>query len=246
METHRYSRVRIAALLIAGSLLCTIQGAGGNQDNAASQASRWLLYPEQDESSVETKIAAYLKEKDGTNAVMANIGDDATDLVCLYAAPTKPRLLIAVDTHIAGVNRQTRKVTARSVEVSGHYILPDSAKTPVLRGRLLDLVNTWHQAHLAPGHICLDRKGDLELTTHVIIPSPDVPIHAEVVRDSVYRMVVLWSDFYAQVAKTADLPIPEGEIELGSLVPQPLKSPGELGDAVEWRSIKHRSIELPN
>ncbi len=247
MEANRYARIGIGAALIAGCLLCMGEDAGGKKGSEVSAGSQWLLFPAQDESSVELKIAKYLKEKEGTDAVMVNIADSGTDLVCMYAVdPTVgPRLIVVIDTHVARLDKETGKVTARCVEVSGHYELPDSVKTSAAQAKLLEYMNSWHQNHFAPGHICLGKDGNLELATYIVIPSPEVPVHAEMVRDSLYRTTVVWGEFYAQMAKTVDLPNADVGTSRGSDVPQLLKRAGELGSAAQWLSIKHHRVALP-
>ena len=192
---------------VAGAAaLCLLPAARWSTAQAPGAEQSWMLYPVQDESSLERKIANYIKAKSKVEAVYKFFGEKNDDLYLQYTLIPQgaPRVRLAVDTMVSG--RQQGRVSERVIKVSTYYVLPASAKTPEARRKILELNNTWHQKKWMPGRVFIDTDGDIAMETFVNIPGADTPVHAELIRDIILRTNSVWSEYYKQLAATVNLP----------------------------------------
>jgi hypothetical protein len=200
---RRLATVGVVLLAIAGVFLM-VAGPGVAQPTGGKD--EWLLYPAQDEASVERKVAAYLKATEGLEGKIETFEADTSDVYVLYKLTpgNAPGILVTVDTLVAGKDKD--KVTERTIELAAVYTLADEAKTPAVRQKILELNNSWHQENWTPGRIYLDTDGDLVLETYVNIPGQNTPIHAELVRDALLRIKSAWNEYYPRLAPIIKTP----------------------------------------
>ena len=195
-------------VLVGIAALCVLSG-GLSVADAPAGAGKWLLYPAQDEASVERKIAEYMKDRGNIDATIKYLDKEKKDLYLQYTLDPEgtPKINVGVDTMVTA--RDEGKVAKRAVRAAAFYVLPASAKTPEARRKILELNNTWHQQKWMPGRIYLDKDGDVALETYINIPGTATPIPAAMVADMLLRTNTMWGVYYKQLAGVVNLKKPK-------------------------------------
>ncbi len=190
--------------LVLGSFLCAVVLVLSDSVNADS--SEWMMYPVNDESSIEKLISRYMKKVDGVEAELRFIGESEDDLALLYQLKPKaaPTIKCGVDTQVSG--RDEGKVTERVVKITCFYLLPERLKTAKMRERLFEAINKYHQKYWMPQRFYLDKDGDVVVDNAINIPGKGFPVHAEMIRDVLLRTVSGWNQFYEFLVDECDLP----------------------------------------
>ena len=162
-----------------------------------------LIYVSQNESDMERAISKYISEVHDIQAEIVELPDLPGDLVLKYGLDPDgaPELTAVVDSGISAQDKEKDLVEERYIRVRAYYVLPDSAKTPAMRAKILELNNTFHNEKIAPGRIYIDEDGDLALQTLVNVPGLEVPLHAEVILDALVRMNMAWGEYYPGLKK---------------------------------------------
>ncbi|MCK4873735.1 MAG: hypothetical protein KAS72_13515 [Phycisphaerales bacterium] len=203
---------RIVSASCAVALIAVVIGwfgvqARADDDPKPQDPARWLLFAVDDESSTERTIAAYLKEKDDVQGSFRLFPGDEEDVYVTYSLSPDdaPTIEAMVDTTVSN-RTDAGIVIERRIYLRAAHVLPDELKTAEARSRILELSNTYMRTKWAPGRIYIDTDGDIALETSINIPAADVPIHVEMVRDHLLRMMNGWGDFYGMLDAEFDLP----------------------------------------
>ncbi len=197
------SRLVLAVLLCAAVL---VTSGPTNVACAGDSSEWWMIYPVNDESSVEKLIFRYMKKVDGVEAELRFVGDSEDDLALVYELEPKaaPTIKCWVDTEVSG--RDESKVRERVVKVTCFYVLPDQLKTDNGRAKLLEAINRYHQKYWMPHRFYLDKEGDIVVDNAINIPGKSYPVHAEMVRDVLLRTISGWDRFYEFLVNDLGLP----------------------------------------
>jgi len=176
---------------------------GGDEFDMSSSA--WLLYPVQDESSVETTIARYIKQKMNIKADVKFLDDDMSDLAIYYPILPRdaPHLQVRIDTMSA--RKKADRIVERVIILKAYYVMPDAAKTPETRQKILEASNEYMLKYWIPDRIILDRNGDIVIQTLINIADKNAPIHCEAVVDGLTRMLGGWSSYYEMLDEAIGL-----------------------------------------
>jgi hypothetical protein len=178
----------------------------GSLSAGEESSSKWLLYPSSNEADNEMQVARYLKAKSDVEAKVHQNKGNSDDIYISYklSPDGAPEIRAFVDTAVSTRNSEGA-VTERMFRVHAYYVLPDSAKTPQIRGRLLEFCNRWHASRWWPSRVYLDKDGDIVLESTVNIPGLETPIHAESVNDLLQRMLSAWKELHPEILKAAGL-----------------------------------------
>ena len=165
-------------------------------DGLDMSSSEWLLFPAQDESSVETKIAKYIKKKRGVQAEVKFIDEAMSNLAIYYPSGGGeiPRIKVRINSQSAA--KVDGKITERVVFVSAWYVMPTASKKPEVRRKILEVNNQYMTKYWIPDHITLDSDGDIQLQTMINISDQKAPVHCEAVLDSIMRLANGWQTYY--------------------------------------------------
>ncbi len=195
----RHTLGSLACLSMIGLVVVML----GNLSSALGQTKpeldpRWLLFPAQDESSTEKRIAKYIETVHRKAAKYKFTGKNDNDAILIYTleAGSAPKLRAFVDTMVSSRNRVTRKVTERAVVVRAYFKLPASAKRGSKLARILMVANLWVRGHTYPHRIYLDKDKDVTMECLINIPGENIPIHAEMIYDAMTRMISAWEKLY--------------------------------------------------
>jgi hypothetical protein len=167
-----------------------------------------LLKVCQDEATLEKQIEAWLrtvKEVPGVKLSYADKEEQDAGVLIPVDCEGVPHLRVVIDTAASGRD-DAGKVTERMISVDSYYVLPDAAKTPEARAKLLELNNTWMRDNGSPDKVYIDKDGDVYFATTINIPGPDVSVSAELVFDAIARTRPFWEAYYPLLKKELNLP----------------------------------------
>ena len=186
--------VIVAAMILAGAFVSSLP-VFAHPSNEFANDPQWLLFVCQDEVEIERTISEFLKVRTDWRVNYAYWDDAETDLYLLYtfSFESAPGLRVSVDTFIT-YQDEDDTVSERSVRVAAYWVVPDAAKTDKVRVRLLELINELHRRNTFPSRYFLDEDDDFAMQTWINQPGPNVPIHAEMVYDAVWRLQNTWEN----------------------------------------------------
>jgi hypothetical protein len=181
--------------------------AEGSPREVLSDREAALLHVCQDEKSMEMQIARYIERRNDVKPEITAFPEDENDLYLRYhiESDSGAEMSVVVDTVVSNSDDDTGRTTERAIRIVGYYVLPESAKTPEARAKLLELNNGFMNEYWSPGSVLLDEDGDVSFDTTINIPHSSVAVHAEMVSDALQRMVGAWEVYYEQLAETVDL-----------------------------------------
>ena len=186
--------VIVAVVVLAGAFVTALPVLA-HPSNEFANDPQWLLFVCQDEVEIERTISEFLKVRTEWRVNDAYWDDAETDLYLLYTFGFEdaPSLRVSVDTFIT-YQDEDDAVTERSIRVAAYWVVPDAAKTDKVRVRLLELINELHRRNTFPSRYFLDEDDDFAMQTWINLPGPNVPIHAEMIYDAIWRMQNTWED----------------------------------------------------
>ena len=198
-------------IAVSIGLVCVLLGLGtwvsasSTDKDFDMTSSDWLLRPAQDESSVETTIAKYIRQKMDIDPEIRFLDDDMEDMAVYYPLEpdNAPALRVEVDTYSSRDDGD--KVAERVISLTTWYVLPDAAKTSELRPKILDVLNQQMLDYWSPGRFMIDEDGDIQIETFLNIPHENAPVHCECVLDSLMRMTSGWDRCYKALDEAIDL-----------------------------------------
>ncbi len=201
MAKRKISIAIVLLTLVAGVGIWASEG--GNDFDMSSP--EWLLYPAQDERSVETTIARYIKQKMNIKADVKFLDDDMSDLAIYYPILPReaPHLQVKIDTMSA--RKEADRIVERVIVLTAYYVMPDAAETPETRQKILEVSNEYMLKYWIPDRIMLDRDGDIVIQTLINIADKNAPIHCEAVVDGLTRMLSGWSSYYEMLDEAIGL-----------------------------------------
>lgn len=185
--------------VIAAALVC---GAMSRAEAEGEDLAKDLLFVCQDEKTIEIAIADYLERAEGVKARREVAKNDDQDMFLRYTLSPDgvPEVTVTVDTLVSG--KKDKRITERVIRIVMFYILPEKAKTPEARRKILELNNDWLIRKWMPGRIYIDKDGDIALESFINIPGVKIPVHAEMVNDMLARTLNSWKQYYVELAKT--------------------------------------------
>ena len=196
------------AAIVVSLVVAQTAAQQGEEEGLSHEES--LLFVCQDEGSMERQIAHYIKKSHSNTARILASSKDKDDLYLKYSTTTDSgaKMQLVVDTMVSGRNKKTKVITERAIKVVGYFLLPDSAKTPASRAKILELNNKHMKRHFVPGGVYLDKDNDITFQTTINLPGKSIPVHAEMVHDTLSRFATSWDRYYEELARTVDLPKP--------------------------------------
>ncbi|PNU18562.1 hypothetical protein C2E25_17005 [Geothermobacter hydrogeniphilus] len=162
-----------------------------------------LLFPSQDEKSVELQIADYLESKGMhvTRQVLKKNADDVYLRLNFGMADTDDyNIKIFVDTTPSAHNKKTHVIDERKIQIRAYpknIRLKGITKVRQFQG----FCNAFQRRYWAPQRVYLDRDNDLVLAWDINIPGDTSPVHCEQVRDAIVRLYSAWKDMHDQLKK---------------------------------------------
>lgn len=199
-------------IVVLAGLVCVSTGLGtwvsASEDAEETfdiSSPEWLLRPVQDESSLERTIAKYIRQKMDINAEVRFLDDDMEDMAIYYPLnpDEAPDLRVKVDTYSSRDDGD--QVAERVISLTAWYVMPDEAKTPELRQKTLEVLNSQMLQFWTPDRFMIDGDGDIQIETFINIPHQQAPVHCECVLDSLMRMTSGWNRCYLALDDAIDL-----------------------------------------
>ena len=191
----------LTAMLIAMCPVATVIYGHTKENSTKSAKDSQLLFPAADERSIEEKLARFLREKHDLKSSLQLIDKKDGDYAVIlpFSFTETPNITICIDTQVSAT-RKTGGIHGRLVLISFQYVLPDWAKkNDTACEYILRLNNRWLRQSWVPDRLFLDEDNDLRFETNLNIPSPDVPLHAEMIFDALFRMLSSWKAYYAEL-----------------------------------------------
>ena len=195
----------ICALVAArpGSLLAA-QNAANDKTLAAESPIKTVAYLGQDESSLEEAIYGYLKLKHKLTGTKLFHQTDPKNMLLRYEilAPGAPRTPVYIDTYVAGRNKEDQKITARVVKVFLVHKMSEGVLQPQVNAWIAVLNNQYNLRFWLPSSFAFDSKNSrMIISAYVNLPTPDTPLHLEMLVDIVHRMARVWPGYYENLRK---------------------------------------------
>ena len=199
MQRLRVESFRHLSLLVAVVVLLKALSLNGQEFDASG-----LLFVCQDESTIEENIAAYIEAKHGVQARRSFSGPNKDDLVLTYTISPggdTPELKVLVDTMISGRAREGGEVKSRMVKIFSFYKSDAVRSNESLRTEVLKLNDQFMKERWLPHRLYLDKDNDIVMESCINIVGADTPIHAEMVHDTLARLVGSWKEYYSRLSK---------------------------------------------
>lgn len=188
--------VVLASLCVAGAVSVTAQTATGEK------ADPEPLTVVQDESAVEKRIRAYLLRQDYV-VHTEYLDEEMEDLVLLLTFGGEegvPDITFEIDTFSTAHDD-----SERGIRIMALYELPDKAKTPAERRKILEINNEYMREKWAPDRIYLNGNGDIVLQSSLNMLSEGGPVHLANVEDLLVRAAIGWKDYWTKLRMEADV-----------------------------------------
>ena len=163
---------------------------------------QWMLFPRDDQSSTEKLIYDYIKACHGIKGAMYRSKTNQDDIWLAYSFAMKdvPKLRIIVDTASRRKDQDSGRVLEQRIKVMAFFTLPEAVKEGrKYHNALLDFHNDYMTRYWVPGRIRISRRGNIVLETNLNIPSPDTPMHPEMVWDQMGKMALSWKSYYKEL-----------------------------------------------
>ena len=196
---HR-SVVQVAGVVVVLAwLFCSLSPAAAADDVAAE----YLLFPCEDESTVEQQIGKYLEKRREWKIQYELIGDEKDDLILRIGFSTEDEIVkskqIIIDTQVTG--QDGGQTTERAIRVFVFVSVPEAFQNARSRQALLEFTNNFMDKQWSPGRVCIDQDFDLLFETWVNIPSRSTPVHCEMIYDAAVRLLMAIDEYMDQLAE---------------------------------------------
>ncbi len=202
-RTRKIALGTLMMLVIGAFATHHLMGQDADQGRPESPGSLEVV---QDESSMEEKIARYLRTEKELKLEETYLDAEKKDKVILMGwagGQDAPEFKIFIDTQ-ATARTPDGRVAERMIRIKGIIILPKSAKTFAARQRILELNNRFLQKVWAPDRVLLDSDGDVVFETS-LNSLPGAPVSLLTIDDALFRMLKSRKNYYKQLRTVVDL-----------------------------------------
>lgn len=177
-----------AVIALAGVKTQAADTAAASGHATGTTGAEWLEVV-RDESSIERKVMEYLKAR-GMKVFSNDKSDDLMVFLSFSADESTPEFDIAIDT-----SESARASSERVLQVS---LLSKQLVSQSRRDEVLRAINAHHRSYWA-GRFALDGEDEIVGQWSINIPGAAYPVHVELVRDAVLRLVQSWGELHKTV-----------------------------------------------
>jgi len=180
-------KLRCVGSVLTCFLIACLISVGLTSEGAAQNDEVVLLFPTNDEGTIEKEIARYLSNKDLNVQLQVNPNDTEDFFITsAWDVGNNPSIRIIIDTQRSNRDGSERVILLKA--------WPVSSISNADRVRFLEFINKWMDDSWVPPQLYIDRDNDLAFTWPINVSAPFAPVHAEQVYDALVRMVSSWNN----------------------------------------------------